>query len=153
MTAYVASGNVDFTNSNVFWFTVKAGDFPIKLSRVDLAMTWRQSTTSGFRCRCEVHHFDGSNTPSGTTNNITPLREGSVASTAVAKGGGSSPGGTNTIIGYFTVTEISTSSWEPPVDFIATPGHTFALALLPVTTEQLDTVTVYFEEIHLSWHF
>lgn len=154
MTAYAACGTFGPSTGGVA-IGVLAGTYPCRIARVELWANFERSQT--------VTNYSGASFSGGTT--VTPLamRGGAPATTATVKISASMSGTATTITavsaGSFGNTGTTTygipgaSNYSFPFDYIVPPGSAIYMGNNVVDTQWSSILTIYYEELRLSWSF
>jgi len=167
MTTYsVTNAPFAFGNTSVTqWVGVRAGSYELKVSQIEFT-GWNYNH---FYVLASAYRYTGATLSGGTAITPAPLREGSAPATATARAGGSVTGtqirlssqytggsgnptpGTNPPVNTFGLT------MNYPFDLTIAAGSAVAIGIYNYTTGSgasgQGSVTIYFEELRLSWHY
>lgn len=166
MTAYVATTSFSFNGSTTASLAVRAGTFEMKINKVDFGITVQNTGSVGGvgGMGPSIKRFSSGTISGSTSVTPQPLRQGSLATTATARGVTVSVSGSGTLIATAAGLTASAdpgfgfanSTYEPPFDFTVSPGGVFQVVVdcgANGTTSATGTITAYYEELRLSWHY
>jgi hypothetical protein len=151
MTAYVVGQT--FTNGQGIVLT--ANQFEVRVGRIELFATSETFYT--------ITGYSGAGS-GGSVLTPLPLRGGAPACTAFTRTGFQAAGTES----FFTEISVGThernpdnsisgvpasSSYDFPFDYILRPGSSVAIEILLSESGEKQVITVYFEELRLSWHY
>lgn len=158
MTTYVASGVYHFSGTENASLCVKAGAYELKIARIEV-VTYG-AVEMGFGGNLITSRSVGASLSGGSSLTPVPMRQGSPDASATARFGAVSVSGTTTFLSQQWIANTSLVGYEFPFDLTVYPGSAAVVTLAPNGTDSSGNpvvtsvlLTVYFEELRLSWHY
>jgi hypothetical protein len=163
MTAYAAYGTVTGSSGQVsVELFVAPGTYEIRVPSIHLDYDVFQANSAVVSAT--VGYYTGGMS-GGSTVPVATMRQGAPATTATAKTGATGSG-TQFIIGTFgagttvpptpPLTDYALDDgsfiFEPPFDWILSPGTAVFVNISSFGSTTLDVV-IFYEELRLSWHY
>lgn len=153
MTAY------SVLNVNSGYMAIYPNTYEIRVPLIEFQAFYYDTSSSGIPSTLTGGIWVGTAVSSGSAYTPVPLRQGSPTSTATAKVGYTSSVPTNQLANYITTLYDSAANftYQPPFDTIIQPGSMLLIEWNFPTTGGTafagGGVTVFYEELRLSWHF
>ena len=161
MTAYSCSATLLFGAITAPQFlTVQPSAFEIKIARVEIGINSSLPPAgSHYIGYVDLYRYAGGSTSGGTVVTSPPMRQGGPAATATVRSGGSISGTSSFYTRLMGEGPLASQTYEFPYDHTVAPGSAFAVRATSNLASGTSPpwvqifLTVYYEELRLSWHY